>query len=163
MSAKNHNDLGEAMNILQEILQAQDGRVVEKLASQLGLDAERAQKALSNLIPAVAGGIKKTAQSTGIDLGPLKKILPLAAGLVMSSLNMHGESNDGRSGELLGSLCGAPSAVQPRDGGLGGLLSSLFGKKTTVCSKQKKLRISAGFLRRRQYCRRCHEFGQKKF
>ncbi|MFT5654287.1 MAG: hypothetical protein ACI9XU_000001, partial [Arenicella sp.] len=33
MSAKNHNDLGEAMNILQEILQAQDGRVVEKLAS----------------------------------------------------------------------------------------------------------------------------------
>jgi hypothetical protein len=48
------------MNILKEILQAQDGQVVEKLASQLDLDPGQAQKALSNLTPAVAGGIKKS-------------------------------------------------------------------------------------------------------
>ncbi|MFT4629359.1 MAG: hypothetical protein ACI9WC_001939 [Arenicella sp.] len=62
------------MNILQETLQAQDGRVVEKLASQLGIEAGQAQKALSNLIPAVAGGIKKTSQSTSGIEGLLSKV-----------------------------------------------------------------------------------------
>ena len=40
-------------------------------------------------------------------------MLPLVAGLVVSSLNKHGESN----------------AAQPRNSGLGGLLKGLFGKK----------------------------------
>lgn len=177
------------MNILQEILQAQGGQVVEKLASQFGLDGKDAKKALSNLIPAVAGGIKKTAsstsglegllskvlnnqelrksmdspdiladpkathagnemlsdifgskdvsrtvakqtaQSTGIDLDILKKMLPLVAGLVMSSLNKHGESDNNGLGGLLNSLGGAAKSQQTSSGGLAGLLGGLFGKK----------------------------------
>lgn len=177
------------MNILQEILQAQGGQVVEKLASQFGLDGKDAKKALSNLIPAVAGGIKKTAsstsglegllskvlnnqelrksmdspdiladpkathagnemlsdifgskdvsrtvakqtaQSTGIDLDILKKMLPLVAGLVMSSLNNHGESDNNGLGGLLNSLGGAAKSQQTSSGGLAGLLGGLFGKK----------------------------------
>jgi hypothetical protein len=62
------------MNILKEILQAQDGQVVEKLASQLDLDPGQAQKALSNLTPVVAGGIKKKPQSTSCIKGLLSKV-----------------------------------------------------------------------------------------
>ena len=51
------------MNLLQEILSAQDGGVVGQLAQQFGIDAGDASKALSNLIPAIAGGIKKTAKT----------------------------------------------------------------------------------------------------
>jgi hypothetical protein len=173
------------MNLLQEILKAQGGNVVGQLASQFGLDPQDAAKALSNLIPAIAGGVKKaassqsslesllgkveanrdlrgamenpsilgqpqatndgneiladifgskdvsrtvagqTAKSTGIDLGILKKMLPLVAGLVMSSLNKRGQSSNGGLGGLLGSLAGA--AQPKRSGGLAGLLSGLLG------------------------------------
>jgi len=174
------------MNILQELLKANNGQVVGQLASQFGLDPSDAAKALSNLIPAVAGGIKKTAgtknglealiskiesnrnvqqsidspeilskagstqagneilgdifgskdvsrtvagqtaKSTGIDLGVLKKMLPLVAGLVMSSLNKKGAQASGGLGGLLGQLAGG-AQPQPRRGGLGGLLGSLLG------------------------------------
>ena len=51
------------MNILQDLLSSQGGNVIGQLASQFGISPDDAQKALSNLIPAVAGGIKKTARS----------------------------------------------------------------------------------------------------
>lgn len=174
------------MNILQEILNSGDGKIVGQLASQFGLDPNDAAKALSNLIPAVAGGIKKTAssqnglealiskiesnrdvrqsfdtpevlskaestqsgneilgdifgskeisrtvadqtaKSTGLDLGILKKMLPLVAGLVMSSLNKRGSQSSGGLGGLLGGLAGA-AQPQARRGGLAGLLGSLLG------------------------------------
>jgi hypothetical protein len=180
---KNENN----MNLLQEILSAQDGGVVGQLAQQFGIDAGDASKALSNLIPAIAGGIKKTAQSptglesllsklnsneniaqsidqpsilggadlsqtgneilgdifgskdvsrtvagqtaqsTGIDLGILKKMLPIVAGLVMSSLNKKGQASGGGLGDLLGGLAGASQAQPQKRGGLGGLLGSLLG------------------------------------
>ena len=180
------------MNILQELLSAQDGRIVGQLANQFGLDSKDASKALSNLIPAIAGGIKKTAQSqsglegliakvaanqevrraaespellgqpqatqagneilgdifgskdvsrtvadqtarsTGIDLGILKKMLPLVAGLVMSSLGKHGEASVGGLGDLLGGMSGKGTKPQSQGsaagGGLAGLLKGLFGK-----------------------------------
>lgn len=173
------------MNILQDLLGSQGGNVVGQLASQFGISPEQAQKALSNLVPAVAGGIKKTASSqngleallskvknnqdlrrsadnpsvlgqpqttqtgneilgdifgskdvsrtvagntskaTGLDLGMLKKMLPLVAGLVMSQLNNRSKSSGGGLGDLLGGLAGAS---QPqRRGGLGGLLGGLLG------------------------------------
>ncbi|MFT5572476.1 MAG: hypothetical protein ACI9FR_001399 [Cryomorphaceae bacterium] len=175
------------MNILQEILTAQDGGVVGQLAQQFGINAGDASKALANLIPAIAGGIKKnaqspsslesliskldsnknvsqsidqpsilgradisqtgneilgdifgskdvsrtvagqTAQSTGIDPGILKKMLPIVASLVMSSLNKKGQASGGGLGDLLGGLAGASQAQPQKRGGLGGLLGSLFG------------------------------------
>jgi len=174
------------MNILQEILKSGNGKIVGQIASQFGLDESDAAKALANLIPAVAGGIKKTAtstsglealvskieanrdvqqsfdspeilteaaatqsgneilgdifgskevsrtvagqtaKSTGLDLGILKKMLPLVAGVVMSSLNKRGSQSSGGLGGLLGNLAGA-AQHQPRRGGLGGLLGSLLG------------------------------------
>ncbi len=174
------------MNILQEIIKAQGGQVIGQLANQFGLDSTDAVKALSNLVPAIAGGLRKTAQSknglealiskiesnndvqqsidlpeilskpeatnagndilgnifgskdisrtvagqtaksTGLDVGMLKKMLPLVAGLVMSSLNKRGQSSSGGLGGLLGGLAGVAMQKQSR-GGLGGLLGSLLG------------------------------------
>ena len=174
------------MNIIQEILKSQNGQIVGQLAKQFGLDSGDAVKAVSNLIPAIAGGVKKTAQSknnlenliakvernqelrnslnnpgalekpatteagneilgdifgskdvsrtvakqtaesTGLDLGILKKMLPLIAGLVMSSLNQRGESSTGGLGGLLGGLAGN-TTQQTQTSGLGGLLSRLLG------------------------------------
>lgn len=51
------------MNILQDLLGSQGGDVVGQLANQFGISTSDARKALSNLAPAVAGGIKKTARS----------------------------------------------------------------------------------------------------
>ena len=175
------------MNIIEEIMSANGSQIVDQLASQFGLNQADASKALSNLIPAIAGGIKKTAQSqsgleslvskvnnnkdlssainvpsvlnkiestqqgneilgdifgskdvsrtvadqtaksTGIDLGVLKKMLPLVAGLVMSSLKNRGQASNGGLGELLGGL--ASPQAQPRisRGGLAGLLGKLLG------------------------------------
>ena len=174
------------MNILEEIVKAQGGQVIGQLAKQFGLNDADAVKALSNLVPAIAGGLKKTAQSsnglesliskvesndvirrsldapdvlgdgtatsagneilgdifgskdvsrtvagqtaksTGVDLGVLKKMLPLVAGLVMSSLNKRGQSSGGGLGDLLGGLAGAAPQPKPR-GGLADLLGSLLG------------------------------------
>ena len=52
------------MNILQDLLSSQGGNVVGQLSEQFGISADDAQKALSNLIPAVAGGVKKAANSS---------------------------------------------------------------------------------------------------
>ena len=51
------------MNIIQELLKAGDGQAVGQLANQFGLDTSAVEKALANLVPAIAGGIKKTASS----------------------------------------------------------------------------------------------------
>lgn len=174
------------MNILQELLAAQGGNIVEQLASQFGVNGADAEKALANLLPAIAGGIKKsasskkgleellskvqsnqelresadnpsvlnqpqatqagneilgqifgskevsrtvagkTASATGLDLGMLKKMLPLVAGLVMSQLNNKGQRQEGVDGlgGLLGTLAGA--AQSQKRGGLGGLLGGLL-------------------------------------
>ena len=176
------------VNLIQEILSAQNGKVVQELGKQFGLDSKTAEAALSNLIPAIAGGVKKaaqspsalealvakmqnnpelqeaiqrpevlsrdsvsdsgkdilgdifgskevsrtvagqTAQSTGVDLGVLKKMLPVIAGLVMSSLNQKGQasSSTGGLGDLLNGL-NQPS--QTSSGGLGSILGGLLGKK----------------------------------
>jgi len=200
------------MNILQEILKSGNGKIVGQIASQFGLDESDAAKALANLIPAVAGGIKKTAnstsglealvskieanrdvqqsfdspeilteaaatqsgneilgdifgskevsrtvagqtaKSTGLDLGILKKMLPLVAGVVMSSLNKRGSQSSGGLGGLLGSLAGA-AQPQPRRGGLGGLLGSLLGggrQKAQQSTTIIRHRIAVRFRRRRQ-------------
>ena len=51
------------MNILQELIKSQNGQVVDQLASQFGVSQAEAQAALSNLIPAISRGVKKTASS----------------------------------------------------------------------------------------------------
>lgn len=184
------------MNILQELLKSQGGDVVGQLSRQFGLSPEDAQRALSNLVPVVAGGVKKTAasanglesllskvknnqdlrraadvpsvleqeqteqagndilgdifgskevsrtvaghtaKSTGIDVSVLKKMLPLVAGLVMSSLNNKSQASSGGLGELLGGLANAGQTQAPSRGGLGGLLGGLLGGGKRAQAKQ---------------------------
>ena len=46
------------MNILNEILGAGNGQVLDRLGGQVGLNREQAQSALGSLLPALTGGIK---------------------------------------------------------------------------------------------------------
>ena len=46
------------MNILNEILGAGNGQVLDRLGGQVGLDREQTQSALGSLLPALTGGIK---------------------------------------------------------------------------------------------------------
>lgn len=68
----------------------------------------------------------RTAKSTGISSGILKKMLPLIAAMVMGSLKKQG-GNSGILDQLLGSLGGGGRSSRSSAGGLGGLLGGLLG------------------------------------
>jgi hypothetical protein len=53
------------MNILDAILNAQDGAAVQQLGSQVGLGPNQATATLSTLMPALAGGLQRNMQSQG--------------------------------------------------------------------------------------------------
>ena len=63
------------MGLLDELVSAQGGQLVNGLADQFGIDGAQAQKALGSLLPALQGGLaKNAAQPGGIDalLGALQ-------------------------------------------------------------------------------------------
>ena len=53
------------MNILNTILNAQGGSAVGQLAKQFGLDQRQADSVLSQLVPALAGGVKNNINQQG--------------------------------------------------------------------------------------------------
>src|SRR6476620_8802548 len=53
------------MNILDAIVNAQDGAAVQQLGSQVGLAPDQVTAALSALMPALAGGFQRNIQSQG--------------------------------------------------------------------------------------------------
>ncbi|MCA1586551.1 MAG: DUF937 domain-containing protein [Acidobacteria bacterium] len=53
------------MNILDAILNAQDGAAVRQLGTQVGLAPDQTAAALSALVPALAGGFQRNIQSQG--------------------------------------------------------------------------------------------------
>jgi len=55
------------MDLLRTILEAQDGNTVKQLANQFGLDGNQTNSALAQLIPMLAGGVKKNVQKGGLD------------------------------------------------------------------------------------------------
>ena len=55
------------MSLLQTILEAQGGAAVNQLARQFGLNSNQANSALSQLIPALAGGLKQNVSQGGLD------------------------------------------------------------------------------------------------
>ncbi len=56
------------MNLLETILQAQNGGAVSQLANQFGLDQGQTNSALAQLIPALASGMKNNVrQQNGLD------------------------------------------------------------------------------------------------
>lgn len=52
------------MNIVQTMLSAGGGGIVQQLASQFGIDPARANAAMSALLPALAGGLRETMESS---------------------------------------------------------------------------------------------------
>ncbi len=162
------------MNILNEILNAQGGDVVNQLGKQFGLDRNQTQQAIGQLLPGLTRGLRnnmaseeglgslltalsrdnhsrymddpaalddesavrdgnnilghilgskqrsrdiaqEAAQSTGLDLGILKKMLPMVAGVMMGSLNKQA------------SATGMLNQMSADSGALGGMLSQLAG------------------------------------
>lgn len=68
----------------------------------------------------------QAAQSTGIDAGLLRKMLPVVATMVMGSLSKRSQEPDVMS-QLMGMLGGAQAQPEPKQTGLGGLLGGLLG------------------------------------
>lgn len=57
----------DSMNLLETLLQAQGGGAVRQLAGQFGLDENQAASAISALLPALAGGLKKNVREGGLE------------------------------------------------------------------------------------------------
>jgi hypothetical protein len=57
---------GGAMNLLESILNANDGGVVRQLASQFGLHDDQASSAVQSLLPALAGGLQRNISQGGL-------------------------------------------------------------------------------------------------
>lgn len=55
------------MDLLRTILEAQGGNTVNQIANQFGLDGNQANSALAQLVPMLAGGVKKNVQKGGLD------------------------------------------------------------------------------------------------
>ena len=54
-------------NLLDTILEAQGGAAVNQLGSQFGLDSSQLGSVLSQLVPALAGGVKTNVNRNGLD------------------------------------------------------------------------------------------------
>ncbi|MDH3377350.1 MAG: DUF937 domain-containing protein [Gammaproteobacteria bacterium] len=184
------------MNILGEILGAQNGELLRQLSNQFGIGEGDARNAVTNLLPAVSQGMKRNmespqnmesilaalqngdhgryiddpssltqeesvldgnkilghllgskdasrevasqaAKSTGLDLGILKKMLPLIAGLAMGSM---GKKASGMGG--LSQLAGSGSASNALSG-----LSSFLDMDGDGSIADDVLNLAKKFLR----------------
>lgn len=96
------------MNILETIVNAQDGAAVRQLGLQFGLGEDQAASALSALVPALAAGVQRNIQNDG-GLGSLMSAL---------SSGNHGQYIDEPAN------LGQQSAVATGNGILGHLLGS---------------------------------------
>jgi hypothetical protein len=94
------------MNILESILNAQNGAAVKQMGQQLGLGEDQTMSALSALVPALAGGFQKNMQSSG----GLESLLGALSGgqharYVEDPSSLAGATADGNGilGHILGS------------------------------------------------------------
>ncbi len=97
------------MNMLDAVLSAQNGGAVRQIGSQLGLSEDRTAAALAALVPALAAGLQRNAESPG----GLNSLLTALAG--------------GRHGRYVEdpATLSQPNAIE--DGN--GILSHVFGSK----------------------------------
>jgi hypothetical protein len=96
------------MNILDAIINAQDGAAVRQIGSQLGLDQDQTAAALSALMPALAAGVQRNVQGEG-GLGTL--ISALLSGrhgqYIDSPASLVGQSAVSEGNGILGHLLGS--------------------------------------------------------
>ena len=120
------------MNILDAIVNAQDGAAVQQLGSQVGLAPDQATTAISALMPALAGGFQRNIQSQG----GLESLMA-----ALSSGN-HAQYLDNPT-----SLAGA-SAVTDGNGILGHLLGSKDASSEVASRAAAQTGLSADVLKR---------------
>ena len=120
------------MNILDAIVNAQNGAAVQQLGSQVGLAPDQATAALSALMPALAGGFQRNIQSQG----GLESLMA-----ALSSGN-HGQYIDNPT-----SLAD-PSAVTDGNGILGHLLGSKEASREVASRAAAQTGLSPDVLKR---------------
>jgi hypothetical protein len=120
------------MNILDAIVNAQDGAAVQQVGSQVGLAPDQATAALSALMPALAGGFQRNIQSQG---GLESLMAALSSG------------NHARYIDDPTSLAG-PSAVTDGNGILGHLLGSKDASREVASRAAAQTGLSADVLKR---------------
>lgn len=120
------------MNILDAIVNAQDGAAVQQLGSQVGLAPDQVTAALSALMPALAGGFQRNIQSQG-------GLESLTAAL---SSGKHGQYIDNPT-----SLADE-SAVTDGNGILGHLLGSKDASREVASRAAAQTGLSADVLKR---------------
>ena len=120
------------MNILDAILNAQNGAAVSRLGSQVGLAPDQTTTALSALVPALAAGFQRNIQS----LGGLESLTSaLASG-------NHRQYMDNPT------TLGDPSAVADGNGILGHLLGSKEVSREVASRAAAQTGLSADALKR---------------
>jgi hypothetical protein len=120
------------MNILDAILNAQNGAAVDRAGSQVGLGHDQATAALAALVPALAAGFQRNLQSPG---GLESLMSALASG------------NHRQYVENPASL-GNPSAVADGNGILGHLLGSKDVSREVASRAAAQTGLSADVLKR---------------
>ena len=120
------------MNIIDAILNAQNGAAVNRLGSQVGLAPDQTTAALSSLVPALAAGVQRNIQSPG---GLESLVSALASG-------NHGQYMDNPT------ALGNPSAVADGNGILGHLLGSKEVSREVASRAALQTGLSADVLKR---------------
>ena len=120
------------MNILDAIVNAQNGAAVQQLGSQVGLAPDQATAALSALMPALAGGFQRNMSSQG-------GLESLTAAL---SSGNHGQFLDNPA------RLADPFAVTTGNGILGHLLGSKDASREVASQAAAQTGLSAEVLKR---------------
>jgi hypothetical protein len=162
----------DLMNILDVILNTQDGAAVRQLSSQFGLQPKQTQSALSTLVPALAAGLQRNmaseeglssllsalsggsherylddpssladpsttqdgngilghlfgskdvsrqvaqqaSEQSGVDVGTLKRMLPLVAAMAMGGLSQQSRASGAAAGGASSSAAGLMAMLTP--------------------------------------------------
>jgi hypothetical protein len=96
------------MNILDAILNHQDGAAVQQLAQQFGVDPDQATSALSALVPQLAAGVQRNIQQPGGLDGLMGALAGGTHDEIMNDPSLLGQASstdmgNGILGQLLGS------------------------------------------------------------
>ena len=131
------------MNILDAILNAQDGAAVQQLGSQVGLAPDQTTAALSALMPALAGGFQRNIQSQG-GLESLMAVLSSGnhSQYIDNPTSLADQSAVTDGNGILGHLLGG------KDGGIGAMLTPYLDQNRDGSIIDDLTSMIGGFIKR---------------
>ena len=119
------------MNILDAILNHQDGAAVQQLAQQFGLDSDQATSALSALVPQLAAGVQRNIQQ------------PCGLDSLLGALTGGGHEQVMNDPSLLGQA----TSMDAGNGILGQLLGSRDASRQVASAAASQTGLSADLLK----------------